>query len=137
MSTDAQSSTRTASRTYKPPMGAGWWLRQRHYFLYMVREFTAVPLALWLLWFLVEIRRAGDGPQGYAAHGSPAFVIFSAICLPFALYHSITFLSLAGVIIRIKIFDKAVPPRMIVAAMFGVWVVASVVIAAVLIGFGR
>jgi hypothetical protein len=32
---------------------------------------------------------------------------------------------------------KPVPPRAIVATMFGLWLVASVVIAAVLIGFGR
>ncbi|TMF95171.1 MAG: fumarate reductase subunit C, partial [Chloroflexi bacterium] len=38
-------------------MPAGWWTRKRHYFLYVVREFTALPLALWLLWLLVEIKR--------------------------------------------------------------------------------
>jgi fumarate reductase subunit C len=137
MSSQAQSSTPAATRTYKPPMGAGWWMRRRHYFLYIVREFTAFPLALWLLWLLYEIWRAGNGPLRYYPAGSTAFVIFSAICLPFALYHSFTFLSLAGVIIRLKLFDKPVPSRMIVAAMFGLWLVASAVIGALLIWFGR
>ena len=45
-------------------MPGGWWMRKRHYFLYVVREFTALPLAIWLLWLLVEIKRAGDGPAG-------------------------------------------------------------------------
>ena len=118
-------------------MGAGWWTRKRHYFLYMVREFTALPMALWLLWFLVEIQRAGGGAKTYAPHSSTAFVIFSVICLLFALYHSVTFLSLAGVIIHVKVLDRPVPPRAIVLTMFGLWFVASVVIGAVLIGFGR
>jgi fumarate reductase subunit C len=118
-------------------MPRGWWLRQRHYFLYIVREFTAVPLALWLLWLLYEIQRASTGPKGYYAPSSPAFVVFSVIVLGFALYHSYTFLSLAGVIINIKLLDKPIPSRVIVLSQFAAWLVASVVIAAVLIGFAR
>jgi fumarate reductase subunit C len=137
MSAQAPSPAHTPSRTYKPAMGAGWWTRQRHYVLYMVREFTALPLALWLLWLLIEIKRASGGARGYYASVSTAFVAFSIVCLIFALYHSVTFLRLAGVIIRIKILDKPVPSQVIVASMFGLWLVASVVVGAVLIGFGR
>jgi fumarate reductase subunit C len=137
MSVETETSARVATRTYKPAMGAGWWLRKRHYFWYMVREFTALPLALWLLWFIYEIQRAGRGASGYYAPNSTAFVIFSVICLLFALYHSITFLSLAGVILHFKVMDKPVPSRLVVASQFGAWLVASIVIGAVLIGFGR
>ena len=133
----ALTSAQAASGSYKWSMPAGWWTRQRRYFLYIVREFTALPLALWLLWFLVEIKRAGAGEAGYVPHGSTAFVIFSVICLLFALYHSVTFLSLAGVIIHLKVFDRPVPSGLIVASQFGLWLVASLVIGAVLIGFGR
>jgi fumarate reductase subunit C len=137
MSVEADPTAHVATRVYKPAMGAGWWTRKRHYIWYMVREFTALPLALWLLWFLLEIQRASAGPKGYAPHSSTAFVIFSVICLLFALYHSVTFLSLAGVIIHLKILDRPLPSRAIVATMFGLWLVASIVIGAVLIGFGR
>ena len=118
-------------------MPANWWTRNRHYFLYVVREFTALPLALWLLWLLVEIKRAGDGPARYSPHGSTAFVVFSVIVLAFSLYHSVTFLSLSGLIIRVKIFDTALPSRLITLAMFGAWAGASVVIGFVLIWFAR
>ena len=136
-SAEAASSNSTAPRAYKPQMPRGWWLRQRHYFLYIVREFTALPLALWLLWLLFEIQRASHGPKSFYATSSPAFLIFSVIFLGFALYHSYTFLSLAGVIINIKLIDKPIPPRVIVLSQFAAWFVASVVIAAVLIGFAR
>jgi fumarate reductase subunit C len=118
-------------------MPTTWWTRSRHYFLYVVREFTALPLALWLLWLLVEIKRAGDGPARYAPHGSAVFVVFSVIVLLFALYHSFTFLTLAGTIIHVKVFDKPVPPSLIVLSQFALWAVASGVIAFVLIWFGR
>jgi len=116
-------------------MPGNWWTRKRHYFMYIVREFTSLPLALWLLWFLWDVERARPGQ--YYASGSIAFVVFSVIVLIFALYHSYTFLSLAGVILHFKVLDRPIPSRLIVLAQFAIWAVASVVIAAVLIGFAR
>jgi fumarate reductase subunit C len=118
-------------------MPANWWTRSRHYFLYVVREFTALPLAVWLLWLLVEIKRAGDGPARYAPHGSAVFVIFSVVVLAFSLYHSVTFLSLSGLIIRVRVLDRNLPSGLITLAMFGLWAVASALIAFVLIWFAR
>jgi fumarate reductase subunit C len=137
MSSEAGTSARTATKTYRQPMASGWWTRKRHYFLYMVREFIALPLALWLLWLLYEIQRAGRGPTHFYPPSSTPFIVFSVICLLFALYHSFTFLSLAGVILHFKVLDRPIPSRLIVASQFGGWLVASAVIGAVLIGFGR
>jgi fumarate reductase subunit C len=64
-------------------------------------------------------------------------VIFSVICFLFSLYHSVTFLSLAGVIIHLKVLDRPVPPRVIVDVMFFLWIVATILIGWVLIGFAR
>jgi fumarate reductase subunit C len=125
------------TRVYRRPMAAGWWTRRANYFWYIVREFTALPMALWLLWFLVEIKRAQDGPKGYFPHSSTGFVIFSVIVLLFSLYHSVTFLSLAGVILHFRVLDRPVPSRLIVMSQFGLWLVASAVIAFVLVYFGR
>lgn len=125
------------ARVYRWRMPANWWTRNRHYFLYMLREFTAVPMALWLLWLLFEIRRAHAGAAAYYPPRSAAFIAFSVIVLLFALYHSYTFLKLAGVIIRVKLFDRPIPPRVIVLAMFATWAAASAVVAFVLIWFAR
>ena len=125
-----------ATRVYRRPMPAGWWTRSGHYFWYIVREFTSLPLALWLLWFLVEIQRAQNGPSGYQPHMSTGFVVFSVIVLLFAVYHSVTFLSLAGVILHFNLLDRPVPSSLIVASQFGIWLVASAVIAFVLVYFG-
>ena len=129
--------TRSAPADYPWSMPSNWWTRNRRYFMYVVREFTSLPLALWLLWFLVEIKRAGDGQAHYAPHESGAFVVFSVVCLLFALYHSVTFLSLAGVIIHVRMLDRPVPSRLIVLSQFALWAIASVVIGFVLIWFGR
>jgi len=124
-------------REYQWRMPANWWTRSRHYFWYIVREFTAVPLALWLVWLLVEIKRAGDGPARYSPHGSAPFVIFSVVVLLFSLYHSFTFLSLAGSILHFKLLDRPVSASVIVMSQFAAWAVASGVIGFFLVWLGR
>ena len=125
------------TREFGWSMPRGWWTRRPHYFWYIVREFTSLPLALWLLWLLVEIRRAQDGPTGYHPHSSLGFVIYSVIVLLFALYHSVTFLSLAGAILHFNVADRPIPSQLIVLSQFGAWAAASAVVGFVLIYFGR
>jgi fumarate reductase subunit C len=119
-----------APRTYPWRMSPTWWTRRRHYFLYVVREFTSFPLAVWLLWLLYDIS------QKSLVHPR-AFLVFSVICLPFALYHTFTFLSLAGSIIHFKVLDRPVSPRAIVASQFALWIGASAVIASLLVWLSR
>ena len=126
MSTDAHA----APRSYPWRMRAGWWTRKGHYFWYVVREFTSLPLALWLLWLLYDISRRQLVAQ-------PAFLVFSIVCLPFALYHSITFLSLAGSIIHLKFLDRPVSPRLIVLSQFALWLGATFVLAFLLVWLSR
>jgi fumarate reductase subunit C len=133
MSSEAQA----APREYRWRMPADWWVRKRHYIGYMLREFSAAPMALWMLWLLVEIRRVASGSAHYAPHSSAAFVIFSVVVLGFSIYHSVTFLSLAGTILHFKVGDRPVSSRLIVLAMFAQWLVASVVVAFVLVWFAR
>jgi fumarate reductase subunit C len=112
-----------------------WWLRSRGSVLYMVRELTAVPIAIWWLLFLLELSRMHAGSAGY--HPLEAwFVVVSVICLAAALWHSYTFLNLAGLIMRIPLGDHTVPPRMIVGAAFSGFVVVTAVVAALLIWGG-
>ena len=126
-----------AAPAYQPPFSAGWWTRNRRYVLYMLREFTAVPVAAWMVWFLVEIARARGGAAGYRPNGGPVFVAFSLVCLVFALCHSVTFLRLSGLIVRIPIGERTVPARGIVAGSFVLMLVATVVIGGLLTAGGR
>ena len=89
-----------------------------------------LPLAIWLLWLLLDIYEKSVVAQD-------AFIVFSVVCLPFALYHSFTFLSLAGSIIHLKVLDRPVSARLIVLSQFALWAGASVVIAALLIWLSR
>src|SRR5256885_15577029 len=79
---------RPAPREFPWRMPAGWGTRKRHYFLYVVREFTAPPLAIWLVWLLYDI-----SPKTRTF--GTAFSPFTIFCLPFPLYPTSTRLRLA------------------------------------------
>ncbi len=113
-----------------------WWARRRGYLLYMIRELTAAAIALWMILFLIEIVRARQGAGGYQPLGGILFEVVSVVCLALALWHSYTFLSLAGLIMRVPIGDRTLSPRVIVAGAFGGFVVITALIAGLLIWGG-
>ena len=113
-----------------------WWLRQRGYVLYMVRELTAVPVAAWWVLFLVEVARMQGGGAGYQPFQGPLFAVVGLVCLAAALYHSYTFLSFAGLVMRIPLGDRSVPARTITGAAFSAFAVLTAVVAALIIWGG-
>jgi fumarate reductase subunit C len=113
-----------------------WWVRRRGYLLYMLREFTPVGIVAWMVLFLVEIARTRQGAAGYQPLGGPLFVVISIVCLALALWHSYTFLSLAGLIMRIPLGDRTVSPRLIARSMFAALAVVTALIAGLLIWGG-
>ena len=59
------------------------------------------------------------------------------MCLVFSLYHSFTWLGISGLILRIPMGERDVPARLVTAANYALWGVASVVIGAALIWMWR
>ena len=109
-----------------------WWTRRRGYVLYMVRELSSVPVAIWMILFLIELSGLRKGYQPFGAW----FAVVSVICLAFALWHSYTFLNLAGAIMRIPLGERNVPARAIVTGAFGAFVVVTVVVGGLMIWGG-
>ena len=117
---------------YYPKLPATWWLRRPGYIRFMVREFTSVFIAAFLVVLLVQICRAARGPAAYQAIldtlRAPGWVFFHIVALAFAVYHSVTWLMLIGVVQVVRIGDRQVPPALVVAGAFAGWGVASLVI---------
>jgi len=132
----AQGRSASVPRAYPYRQPATWWLRRRGYFLYVVREATALPVAVWIVLFLVEVWRLRGGPSGYRPFTSPLFVGVSVVCLIAALWHSFTFLNLAGLIMRIPLGDRNVSARAIVVGAFAAFTVATIVVGALIVWGG-
>jgi fumarate reductase subunit C len=105
-------------RTYRRPLGGGWFLRRPSYFLYMVRELTVVFMTAWLIWFLYEVWLLKQNAF-VTLTGNYGVLVFSVICLLFTLYHAVTFLNLSGLILRVPVGDRYVPAAAVKALAFG------------------
>lgn len=114
------------------PVPVLWWLRSRAYLLFVVREFTSVLIAAYLVVFLIFLQRLAAGPSSYESYlrwlAQPAVVAFHLLALAAALYHSVTWLELTPLTVVIRIRDRRVPARTIVATNGAAWIAVSIVI---------
>jgi len=126
---------------YPSRMPADWWLKNPRYFLYMLRELSAVFAALWVVLFLLQIPQIAADPRGWASSvsQSPGWILFSLISLLFVLYHAWTFFTATGTAVYVRIGKRATPAGAINGATLGAWAGATIVIGAILLYpvFGR
>ena len=117
---------------YYPKLPTTWWLRRPAYVSFMLRELSSVFIAIFLVVFLVQIHRLGQGPEAYAALlgmlRSPGWIAFHVLALAFALYHSITWFNLTAVVQVVRLGERQLPPRLVAAGAFAAWGVVSLVI---------
>jgi fumarate reductase subunit C len=122
---------------YHQRLPASWWLKNPRYFMYMVREFTAVFAALWVVVFLTQIPLMAGGPEAHsrwlATVRSPGWILFSLVSLAFVLYHAWTWFNVMGTTIYVRLGKKATPASTLIASIILVWVVVSVMIAYILV----
>ena len=118
---------------FKQTLPRTWWLRNRRYTAFGLRELTAIPVALWLFWLLYEVWLAGRGEAAYLLGNSLLYIAFSVVCFFAALMHSITWLNLSGVILRIKLGENVVAPRVVTLANYAQWVGVTVVVGVLLV----
>ena len=117
------------SKLYYRKVAATWWLKKPSYFLFMLREFSSVFIAAFLLVYLCQISQLTEGPQAYRAFAqklsSPGWILFHLVALLFALYHSITWFQSSAVVLELRLGERIVPRRVVTALHVGAWAAAS------------
>jgi len=95
----------------------------------MLREVSSVFIAVFLVVLLVQLHRVAQGPEAYAAVletlRAPGWILFHVVALAFAIYHSVTWLKLTGVVQVVRFGEQQVSPRLVAAAGFVAWGVVS------------
>jgi fumarate reductase subunit C len=114
-------------------MKRGWWLGQRRYFLYMIRELTSLFLALYCALIVVGLLRLSQGRAAWEAFlaglSSAPGIVFQLICLAFAIYHSVTWFAVTPKAMPpLMVKGQPVPAGRIVAWHYGAWAVISLVV---------
>lgn len=111
--------TRTAPYRLK----ATWWLTQRHYLIFMLRELSPVFISICFVRILGVLAKVPYGPaaveQAWAALATPASIAFGFVSLAFAFLHSVTFFQAGAVIMPLKIGGKPVPGALMVLGNLG------------------
>lgn len=119
-------------RPYKPVMSRIWYLQQPRYRNYMIREMSSVFIGLWTLNLLIGLGRLIQGPETWsqwlALQAHPMMILFSAVTLVLALYHSLTWFRAVPQVMRIQIGTSLVSARLITNAHIAAMVGFSVVV---------
>ncbi|MCZ6779442.1 MAG: hypothetical protein V3U86_08755 [Acidobacteriota bacterium] len=110
-------------------MRATWWLRNPRYFLFMVREFSSVFVAAFLVLFLLQIRGLRAGAEVYQEYlerlHEPGWIAFHAVAFLFAMYHSLTWFDLTSKIQVVRLGRTVVNRRIVAGLNILAWLVVS------------
>jgi fumarate reductase subunit C len=115
-----------------------WWLQRAAYFAFIMRELSSVFIAWFVVYLLLLVRAVTQGADRYQAFldwsAGPGVLALNVIALLFIVYHAITWFNLAPQAIAVRVRGQRVPGVLIAASNYVAWVVASAVVAWLLIG---
>ncbi len=91
---------------------AGWWKVNRHYTMYMVREWTSLFVALYSLIFIygLSLWWLGSSADFLNFLKNPAVIGFGIVAIVFTMYHAATWFYLLGAVAPVKIGRSTTKP---------------------------
>jgi fumarate reductase subunit C len=124
-------------RWYRRRVSVWWWLQNRAYTTFVLRELTSVFVALFAVVLLWQLRALTQGPEAYgrflARLETPLFLALHVVAFLFVLFHAITWFNLAPKAMVLRVRGRRVPDRVVVGSNYAAWLVLSVIVAAVLL----
>ncbi len=115
-----------------------WWLRRFSYTRFITRELTSLFVAYTAVLILVQVRSLAAGGASYARFEqwlrAPGTLAFHALVLVFLLIHSVTWLNLAPRAMVVRALGRRVPDGVVLLAHYVLWLLASGLVAWVLLG---
>ena len=120
-------------RWYRRRMSVWWWLKDRAYTKFVLRELTSVFVAFFALLSLWQLRALAEGPDAYAQFlarlKTPLFLTVDIVALVFVLFHTITWFNLTPTAMVVRVRGKRVPDKIVAGSNYVVWVLLSAVVA--------
>ncbi len=120
-------------KPYRPRMSPFWFLDRWPYFKFIIRETSAAFVAYFVIVMLVQIYALERGAGAYAHFQSlmanPIILVINAVALGSIAFHAITWFMLVPRVFVRHTMGNIVPDLLIAAPNFGVWFVASLLIA--------
>ncbi len=114
-----------------------WWLGNHRYFTFMAREFSAVFLAIYMLFLIAQLALLVAGPGQYGALHSfmtnSWWIAFNIIILLFAVIHTLTWLGTIPAVTPMRLGEVEAPPTMLLMGALGGFIVASIAVGLLLL----
>ena len=124
-------------RWYRRRVSVWWWLQNRSFAGFVLRELTSVFVAFFALIYLWQLRALVQGPAAYGAFlarlGTPLFLVLDTLAFLFVLVHAVTWLNLTPKAMVVRLSGKRVPDAVILGLNYAAWVVLSGAVAFVLL----
>jgi fumarate reductase subunit C len=116
-------------RWYRRRVSVWWWLQNRAYTGFVLRELTSVFVAFFALVLLWQVRVVVQGPDAYARFlarlGTPLFLVLHGVAFLFVLFHAVTWFNLAPKAMVVRLRGKRVPDWVIVGTNYAAWLLLS------------
>jgi len=120
-------------RWYRRRMSVWWWLKNRAYSMFVLRELTSVFVAFFAMLYLWQLRALAAGPDAYARFvarlKTPLFLTVDTVALVFVLFHTISWFNLTPTAMVVRVKGKRVPDRIVAGSNYVVWVLLSGIVA--------
>jgi len=117
-------------KPYTRELPTNWWMKQLFYTKYMLREGSSVFITVYSLILAWGLLRLSQGEVAFNAWldslGNPVAIIFHLIALVFALYHTVTWFSLAPKAVDLWIKGKRLDDQKIISGHYAVFVIVTV-----------
>jgi fumarate reductase subunit C len=123
---------------YRRPVRFTWWLGHRGYTLFDLRELTSLFIGAEAVLLLLLLHNLSKGREAYEAYltflTAPGMIVLHIVALAAAIFHAVTWFALAPKAMVVRVGGRRVPPPAIIAANYGAWAVASLIIAWIVLG---
>ena len=130
-----------SSNRYRVPVTDSrfWWLKNRRYLSFMLRELSVLFVAIFLIVYLVQFAFLASGEDNYNQFlnfmKNPLWIAANIIFFAFAVLHSITWFNLVPVVTPIKLKGKEIPRLILWGMGLIFWVGVSIIIAIIVMAF--
>ena len=124
-------------RWYRRRVSVWWWLKNRAYAGFVLRELTSVFVAFFAVVYLWQLRALVQGTEAYAhvlaRLKTPLFLALQGVAFLFVLFHSITWFNLAPTAMVVRLKGKRVPDWVVVGVNYAAWLFLSGAVAFILL----
>ena len=125
-------------RWLRRPVSTYWWLQQRSYFAFILREASCIFVAWFVVYLLMLVRAVSEGEMSYRQFlswsASPRILLVNLVSFFFIVLHAITFFEAAPRAIVVHVGGRRVPNGFVLAAHYLGLIASSGVVVWILVG---